>query len=144
MGDMHLNHPELTKANRAQMKQLIDHLLNSVLAGSVRRRNLIINEVPPGLTLTIDENLLAMVMGSLLNDVVNHTENDCIRISSAEGGKLITIRLKSNTISYDKTFAMRLEAVQSIMQGMGGLVIVRNHDDLGTELEVNLGIIKAA
>lgn len=119
------------------MRTLIDHLMRSVHSGSVSRRNLLINEVPHGLPLATDENFLALVLGNLLNDVVNHTENDYIRIGASDSGTL-TIRMSNNTIAYDKTFTARLATTQVILQGMGGLINVRDEDKEGTLLEVKL------
>jgi hypothetical protein len=128
-----------------QMKPLVDHLVNSVTASSVKRRNLLINDVPAGLPTVTDQNLLALLLGNIINDVVCHTENDCIRISASKNGSVATISLKSNTIAYDKSFALCLETIQVIAQTMGAVVSISNHETGGVILDIYLiGNIKAA
>jgi len=128
-----LPHPPQT----GQLKTLVDQILYSVLAGSVNRRNLVINDVPIGLPTATDENFMAIILGSLLSDVVSHTENDCIRISASNNGRLAIISMKNNTITYDKSFVLCLETLQVIAQRMGGVIKIDKKEGRGTVLAVS-------
>jgi len=133
------------KPQTGQLKALVDQILYSLLAGSVKRRNLIINDVPVGLPMTTNENIMALILGNLLSDIVTHTENDCIRISAFQNGLLAVISMKNNTITYDKSFVLRMQALQLTAQKMGGVIKIDKNEGHGTIMAVSFdGNTKAA
>jgi|SRR5688500_12614950 len=133
------------KPQTGQLKPLVDQILYSLLAGSVKRRNLVINDVPVGLPMATDENFMALILGNLLSDVICHTENDCIRISASKNGLLAVISLKNNTISYDKSFVLSMQTLQLTAQKMGGVIKIDKNEGHGTILAISFdGNIKAA
>jgi len=125
------------KPQTGQLKPLVDQILYSLLSGSVKRRNLVINDVPLGLPMAIDENIVALILGNLLSDIVTHTENDCIRISAFQNGLLAVISMKNNTISYDKSFALRMQTLQLTAQKMGGVIKIDKNEGHGTIMAVS-------
>lgn len=128
-----------------QLKTLVDKILYSVLAGSVKRRNLVINDVPIGLPMATDENFMALILGNLLSDIVSHTENDCIRISAFQNGLLAVISMKNNRITYDESFVLRVETLQVLAQKMGGVIKIDKNEGHGTMLAISFtGNSKAA
>lgn len=138
------NEPPL-KPQNGQLKTLIDQILYSLLSGSVKRRNLVINDVPLGLPMATDENFMARILGNLLSDIVSHTENDCIRISASKNGMLAVISMKSKTITYDKSFVLCMQTLQLIAQEMGGIIKIDKNEDHGTIMAVSFdGNTKAA
>jgi len=138
------NEPPL-KPQTGQLKTLIDQILYSLLSGSVRRRNLVINDVPLGLPMATDENFMARILGNLLSDIVSHTENDCIRISASKNGMLAVISMKNKTITYDKSFVLCMQTLQLIAQEMGGIIKIDKNEDQGTIMAVSFdGNTKAA
>jgi len=133
------------KPQTRQLKPLVDQILYSLLAGSVKRCNLVINDVPVGLPIATDENVMALILGNLLSDIVTHTENDCIRISASKNGLLAVISMKNKTISYDKSFVLCIETLQQIAQKMGGVIKIDKNEGHGTMLAVSFnGSTKAA
>lgn len=138
------NEPPL-KPQNGQLKTLIDQILYSLLSGSVKRRNLVINDVPLGLPMATDENFMARILGNLLSDIVSHTENDCIRISASKNGMLAVISMKNKTITYDKSFVLCMQTLQLIAQEMGGIIKIDKNEDHGTIMAVSFdGNTKAA
>lgn len=133
------------KPQTGQLKTLVDQILYSLLAGSAKRRNLVINDVPVGLPMATDENFIALILGNLLSDIVSHTENDCIRISASKNGMLAVISMKSNTITFDKSFVLCIQTLQLIAQKMGGVIKIDKNEGHGTMLAVSFdGNTKAA
>lgn len=144
------NHITSTEVNsqrqtRQQLKQLIDQLLQTVIPVSVQRRNLIINDVPPGLPITTDENLVALVMGNLLQMVIDHTEDDCVRVGIVPNSQLSTISMKNNSLLQNKSFILALETIQVIAQRMGGVISIDKQESSHLLLVINFqAAIKAA
>lgn len=120
-----------------QLKSIVDYLLYSLLAGSVKRGNLIINDVPAGLPTAADENYIAFILGKLLSEVVNHTENDCIRISVSKNGMHTLISLKNPKLSCDKSFGLCLQTIQVIAQEMGGVIKIDEQENNKTVLAIS-------
>ena len=127
--------PEQQRQTRLQLKSLIDHLFNSALTASVKGRNLLINDVPPGLPAATDQDLMALVLGNLLHTLISHTSDDCIRINASQDGNNATIKLRSRRIMYDTNFALSIDTIQIVAQKMGGSISVEELND-GTIIEV--------
>jgi len=125
------------KPQTGHLKTLVDQILYSLLAGSVKRRNLVINDVPIGLPMATDENFMALILGNLLSDVICHTENDCIRINAFQNGLLAVISIKNNTITYDKSFILCMQTLQLTAQRMGGVIKIDKNEGSGTILAVS-------
>ena len=125
------------KSQTGQLKPLVDQILYSLLSGCVKRRNLVINDVPLGLPMATDENFMALILGNLLSDIVTHTENDCIRISASKNGMLAVISMKNKTITNDKSFVLRMQTLQLTAQKMGGVIKIDKNKGHGTIMAVS-------
>jgi hypothetical protein len=112
--------------------QVALHLMVSrISAGSLpsatRKNSFIINDVPADLHANTDENMLATVFGSLLNTVITHTENCCIRISAKLYGRVVLLQLKESSRLNSRAFADNLRQVQQLAEKIGGTVSISNN-----------------
>jgi hypothetical protein len=104
------------------LHQLVNRLSDSLVPAARHNKNLIINNVPEGICSEINENLVASVLSRLMNLVIMHTENSCIRISAKMFGNVVLVHVKDDgCLNYD-SISGKLTEVQSLAERMGGFV----------------------
>lgn len=117
------------------LKPAIDKLINSLLPASIFRRNLIINDVRPGASITLSENTFALVIGNIICNAVSATLNDCLYIRYLENGE-IQLHLNSTNLSRNKSFVVNLETILVIADRMGVNLRINEHYNTGTDISV--------
>ena len=127
-----INSPIL--ATKKTLNQLVNLLAAGSLPAAVQRKSFIVNEVPRAMAIAADENMLATVIGSMLQIVINHTENSCIRISANVLEKNINVRILDSGSFRSNAVASDLKQVQTLASMMGGYVSINK------ELEKVTGI----
>lgn len=108
------------------LSQLIAVLVNSVLPTAVRRKSFIVNDIPRELYIAGNENILAAVLSTLLNTVVSHTEDCCIRISAKTYGGITLVYMKDSGSFNKYTVAYQLQELQLLAKKVGGCISVIN------------------
>ncbi len=112
---------------------MVSRISAGSLPSATRKNSFIINDVPADLQAVTDENMLATVFGTLLNAVITHSENCCIRISAKIYGKVVLFQLKETHRLNTPAFAGNLRQVQELAERIGGTVSVSNdHTDTTT------------
>jgi signal transduction histidine kinase len=125
-----------------RVKSVIDKLISVMLPGSTKRGNIIFNSVCPELFMMIDENILALVIGNLLNDAITCTENDRLEVSSSEKGEII-VSSKKISLAKNHSFIMCVDALQVVAQRFGAPVSITGSYENGTVLSVHFEKIAA-
>ena len=105
---------------------IVSRISNGSLSSATRKNSFIINDVPNDLEVNTDEHMLATVFGSLLNTVINNTENCCIRISAKLYGRVVLLHLKESHRLNSPAFAGNLRQVQQLAEKIGGTVSISN------------------
>lgn len=105
---------------------LVSLLATSVLPTAVRRKSFIINEVPHEFFIATDGNMLASILSGLLQTVVTHAENSCIRIAAEGYGNIVLIHLKDSGNFNNRPVANDLQQVQQLAKKIGGCVSISN------------------
>ena len=105
---------------------LISRLVSSALPTAVRRKSFILNDIPHELYIAGIENILAAVLSNLLNTVVSHTENSCIRISAKVYGGITLVYMKDSGSLNNYTVACQLQELQLLAKKVGGCISVIN------------------
>jgi hypothetical protein len=117
---------ELTQSHVA-LHVMVNRISASSLPSATRKNSFIINDIPPDLRAHTDENMLATVFGSLLNTVITHTENCCIRISAKLYGRVVILQLKETGRLNSHALAGNLRQVQQLAEKIGGTVSISNN-----------------
>ncbi|MFI5130464.1 MAG: hypothetical protein ACHQFX_10755 [Chitinophagales bacterium] len=117
---------EFTQSHVA-LHVMVSRISASSLPSAIRKNSFIINDIPPDLQAHTDENMLAAVFGSLLNTVITHTENCCIRISAQQHGRVVLLQLKETSRINSHAFADNLRQVQKLAEKIGGTVSISNN-----------------
>lgn len=103
------------------------HNIVNIIAGSLeqtisRNKSFIVNDVPEGLLINTDEDLLASILSNLVNEVITHTDNGCIRITAKIYHNLILLHIKNDgSLNFDSV-SQKLSRIQKQAEKMGGFV----------------------
>jgi hypothetical protein len=111
-------------------KKTLDQLVSLLAAGSlpaaVHRKSFIVNDVPRALPISADENMLATVLSSILQIVISHTENSCIRIAANINDKIVNVQMQDNNFN-GNVIESDLKQVQTIANKMGGYLSIHTN-----------------
>ena len=118
-----LHSNEFTAPHAKSLDELVSLLASSALPAAVRKKSFIVNDVPEKLNIATDENMLASVLSSLLNTVVSHADNSCIRIGADIEGNNVLVNVKESSNKYHSVDA-DLQQLQNLAQKMNGYVTV--------------------
>ncbi len=117
------------------VKEVIDQLIKVVLLSCTQKGIVILNEVNPGLKSKSNINILALVLGNLINEATSFSENDCLRISSSENGEIIVSSKKSN-LGKNRSFMVSIDSLQIIAERLGAPVYISGSFNNGVEIFV--------
>jgi hypothetical protein len=120
--------------NPVVLHLLVSRISASSLPSATRKNSFIINDVPDDLEANTDEHMLATVFGSLLNTVITHSENCCIRISAKLYGKVVLFHLRETSRLNSPAFAGNIRQVQQLAEKIGGTVSISNNRDAATTI----------
>ena len=124
---------ELTQ-QQVELHLMVSRISASSLPSATRKNSFIINDVPADLLANTDENMLATVFGSLLNAIITHSENCCIRVSAKHYGKVVLLHLKETHSISNPAFAGNLRQVQQLAEKIGGTVSVSTNPNEATTI----------
>jgi hypothetical protein len=113
---------------------IVNRISVSSIPSATRRHSLIINDIPKELEVATDEHMLATVFGSLLNTVISHSENCCIRISAKLYGKVVLLHLIESYRLNSSAFHGNLRQVQQLAEKIGGTVSISSDRSQATSI----------
>lgn len=114
------------------LHQMVSRISANAIPSATRRHSFIINDVPNELKVSADEHMLATVFGSLLNTIVTHTENCCIRIYARLYGRVALIHLKESHNVNSSAFNGSIRQVQRLAEKIGGTVSINSDRNKAT------------
>jgi hypothetical protein len=101
---------------------LVERLSDSLEPAARSNKNFIINNVPEDICPEVNENMVASVLSRLMNSVILHTENSCIRISAKTVGNVVLMQVKDDgCLNYD-SISHNLTEIQAQAEKIGGFV----------------------
>ena len=104
------------------LHHLVNRLTESLTPAARRNKNLILNNVQENLCPEINENMVASVLSRLMNLVILHSENSCIRVSAKTFGNVVLIHVKDDgCLNYD-SISLNLAEIQAQAEKIGGFV----------------------
>jgi len=113
--------------SRMVLQEIVSRILVSCVPSASRKNSFIINDVPSDMQVTTDEHMVATVFGTLLNAVITHTENTCIRVSAKFYGRVVVLHLKEAHTLNSSSFATTLRQIQQLAEKVGGTVSISNN-----------------
>lgn len=113
---------------------IVNRIAVSSIPSATRRHSFIINDIPKELEVATDEHMLATVFGTLLNTVISHSENCCIRISAKLYGKVVLLHLIESYRLNSSAFRGNLRQVQQLAEKIGGTVSINSDRSQATNI----------
>jgi glucose-6-phosphate-specific signal transduction histidine kinase len=102
--------------------RLIDKVTDSLAPAACKNKSHIINNVSEEIYLEICEDKVALILSRLLNIVILHSENSCVRISSKTFNNIVLLHLKDDgCVNYD-SISYSLTDMQKQAEKIGGFV----------------------
>ena len=104
----------------------LQHIVRRLLANfqpvATKRNSLIINDVPPGLTVMADEKTLSVILESLLEITSRLCKDTCIKICAKAYHDVILMHIKDTNTSNSYAIHSELEHLQSLTGKIGGYI----------------------
>jgi K+-sensing histidine kinase KdpD len=104
------------------LKQLVGDVARTILPNAVNRYSFFVNDIAPGMQVCVDHDLLASVLGKLLQTAVAQTEKDCIRISAYQQQEQVFLNVHENGRCYGTDIFNRMEQMMPLAATLGGTV----------------------
>ena len=124
--------PQAVPCVNVFLHELVSGLVQSLLPLTIRRHNLVLNEISRDLRVGADENMLAYVLWSLINGAVQSTQNECIHIETITVGDRLVILIKDVGTYFHHTISREYRQVQYVAEKLGGSISIENGKDYGT------------
>ena len=104
------------------LHKLVEKVTESLAPAACRNKSHIINNVSEEIFLEICEDKVASILSRLLNVVINHSENSCVRISAKMFNNIVLLHLKDDgCVNYD-SISFSLTDMQKQAEKIGGFV----------------------
>ena len=104
------------------LHKLVEKVTESLAPAACRNKSHIINNVSEEIFLEICEDKVASILSRLLNIVLNHSENSCVRISAKTFNHIVLLHLKDDgCVNYD-SISYSLTDMQKQAEKIGGFV----------------------
>jgi len=131
--------PTRTNLNpEISLRQLVNQLIKAVHPLTGRYDSLVLNEIPRELTVTADANMLAYVLGSLINCAVTSTGHECVHVEAVMADDRTIIHVRDAGMYYYHTISHQYRQVQYMAEKLGGCISIQNNNEYGTNVTFSL------
>jgi phosphoglycerate-specific signal transduction histidine kinase len=117
---------------KVSLHELVSGLVQSLLPLTIKRRNLVLNEISRDLRVGADENMLAYVLWNLINGAIQSTQNECLHIEATTVGDRLMILIKDVGTCFHHTISREYRQVQHVAEKLGGSISIENGKEYGT------------
>ncbi len=111
------------------LHQLVDKLIIGLLPATVSRKSFIVNDVSPQVTVQTNEDMLSLVLNTILRRAITSTESQCVRVDTSETGDCAVIKLKDRTGSFYSAVCRNLKQEQLMAEKIGGFISINQHSN---------------
>lgn len=126
--------PVHTEAVHTDLFGIVDKLVGVFSPGSLYTGNIIFNEVSPELAIKSDKKIIFSVLRDILESVIFHSTNTCVRISARVYNDVILLHIKDCRRINDYIKYYSFDAVQRLAMKIGGFVDVTSYNETNTTI----------
>jgi C4-dicarboxylate-specific signal transduction histidine kinase len=112
--------------------------MNSFIPLAVNQKSFIINDVDDSFQLQANEQVLAYIVGNLLNTAICSSQSICIRIEAVKEPAGIQIRVRNNGAHFYSTVSHGFSDVVAAARSMGGNINIYNQRHEGTVVTLSM------
>jgi C4-dicarboxylate-specific signal transduction histidine kinase len=120
------------------LHKLVDQLMNSFVPLAATQHSFIINNVEESFQLNADEQVLAFIVGNLLNNAIVCSHNACVRIEAVKKPQGVQIIVRNNGAHFYSTIANGFSQVVAAARSMGGNINIYNQKHEGTVITLSM------
>ncbi|OQP39778.1 hypothetical protein A4H97_16265 [Niastella yeongjuensis] len=120
------------------LHKLIDQLMNSFVPLAATQHSFIINNVDESFQLNADEQILAFIVGNLLNNAIVSSHNACVRIEAVKKPQGVQIIVRNNGTNFYSTVAHGFSQVVAAARTMGANINIYNQKHEGTVITLSM------
>jgi|SRR5688572_25386548 C4-dicarboxylate-specific signal transduction histidine kinase len=120
------------------LHKLVNRLMQSFCPLAVAKKSFIINDIDQAFELHADEQVLAFIVGNLLNNAISSSNGVCIRIEAVKCATGAEIRVKNNGANFYSTVAHGFSEVLAAARSMGGSINIYNQKHEGTVITLSV------
>jgi hypothetical protein len=106
--------------NKVALKNLANQLIKGLLPTAISRNSFIINDIPAEASIDADEELVAHILGSLLNNTISSSHNGCIRVSVSNEDGYTTLSVEDNNNDYSRFISGKMAKIKPAVKKIGG------------------------
>jgi C4-dicarboxylate-specific signal transduction histidine kinase len=129
---------QTSTSTAVSLHQLVDQLMDSFIPLAVTQKSFIINDVDDSFQLQANEQILAYIVGNLLNNAISSSQSICIRIEAVKDPAGIQIRVRNNGAHFYSTVAHGFSQVVEAARSMGGNINIYNQRHEGTVVTLSM------
>jgi len=112
--------PGSVMANKVALKDLANQLIKGLLPAAISRNSFIINDIPEDACIVADEELIAHILGSLLNNTISSSHDGCIRVAATEEDGYTTLSVEDNNNDYSRFISGKMAKIKPAVKKIGG------------------------
>lgn len=101
---------------------LVNRLIISSLPVAVRNNSFFVNDVPADLAFTADAEMVATVLGGMLQSVATNATDSCIRVTAKVYTHVILVHVRDNNQCNTMSITDSLQQMQGLTQKIGGFL----------------------
>jgi len=120
------------------LHKLVDQLMDSFVPLAATQHSFIINNVEESFQLNADEQVLAFIVGNLLNNAIVSSHNACVRIEAVKKPEHIQIIVRNNGANFYSTVANGFSQVVAAARTMGANINIYNQKHEGTVITLSM------
>ena len=127
-----------TSTAAVSLHKLVDNLMNSFIPLAVTQKSFIINDVEEAFELDANEQILAFVVGNLLNNAITCSKSVCIRVEAVKKADGVQIKVRNNGAFFYSTVAHGFSQVVDAARSLGGNINIYNQKNEGTVITFSM------
>ncbi|MBC7850736.1 MAG: hypothetical protein H7Y31_13430 [Chitinophagaceae bacterium] len=116
------------------LKQIVTKLTESFMPLTQERHSFIVNHVSPKVMHGNDENLLSLTLGTLLQNVIMLSREQCIQVHSTLSGDCTYIQVHCVDPKFYNTLQVKNSSLQLAAEKMGGCISMSYDSAAGTTI----------
>lgn len=106
------------------LKQLTGRLAGTYLPVAVRNQSFFMNDIPADLPVEHNKEWVASIINGMLDAVVQHAKDTCIRLTARKYGHVIVMEIRESGCISTYAMACNLQDVQTLAQKIGGCLTI--------------------
>jgi glucose-6-phosphate-specific signal transduction histidine kinase len=106
------------------LKQLTGKIAGKYLPNAVRNHSFFMNDIPEDLPVEHNQEWVSSIINGLLNAVVLHAKDTCIRMNARKFGHVVVLEIQESGCISTYAMACGLQDVQTQAEKIGGCLTI--------------------